>query len=323
MDEFSLIDEFFRAAALARDDVALGIGDDAALLRVPPGVELVAALDTLVAGRHFPLDFPPADIGYRAAAVNLSDFAAMGAEPRWALLGLTLPDAERDWLAAFAAGLADALNAAGVALVGGDTTRGPLTVSVQLLGTVASGTALRRDRAQPGDAVFVSGTPGDAAGGLACWARRDEDDPGLRHLVTRFSRPTPRLALGRALAGLATSCIDVSDGLVADLGHIAAASGCGALLDWQALPVSPELVAALGEARARELAAAGGDDYELCFTCPPARAGAMAAVAAACAVPVTRIGTLRAGQGVLIREADGSERAPAARGYLHFRSAGG
>mgnify|MGYP005810327841 CR=1 FL=1 len=318
MDEFSLIDEFFRATAFRREDVTLGIGDDAALLRVPPGAELVAALDTLVAGRHFPPDFPPGAIGYRAAAVNLSDFAAMGAEPRWALLGLTLPAADRAWLTPFAGGLAAALGAARVALVGGDTTRGPLTVTVQLLGTVPAGTALRRDRARPGDAVLVSGAPGEAAGGLACWPRRGEASDAMQTLLGRFLRPTPRLALGRMLAALATSCIDVSDGLLADLGHIAAASGCGAVVEWAALPVSAALVAVMGEARARELAAAGGDDYELCFTCPAARVAALEEAAAALGVPVTRIGVMRAGEGVVIRDPDGHERTPAATGYRHF-----
>jgi thiamine-monophosphate kinase len=309
LGEFALIDRYFRDRGAQRADVLLGVGDDGALLRLPPGEDLVAVSDTLVDGVHFPSGSDPRSVGHRALAVNLSDIAAMGGTPRWALLSLTLPSVDEAWLEAFAAGFGDLALGHGVALVGGDTTRGPLTIGVQVLGSVPAGQGLRRSGARAGDALFVSGTPGDAAAGLASLMGRSEgtDDPtDAAAFEARFLFPTPRVALGQALLPLASACIDVSDGLVGDLGKLAAASGCAAVLDVDALPSTAP----------RHCVLHGGDDYELLFTVPPARVAAVAALPG-----VTRIGEMRAGDGVTLREA-GRETAAASvagpAGYDHF-----
>lgn len=270
LSEFALIERYFRKAGAMRPDVNLGVGDDAALLESPAGAELVAAMDTLVAGVHFPHGSPPASIGHRVLAVNLSDLAAMGARPAWALLSLTLPRIEEAWLEEFTAGFAALARAHDVALVGGDTTCGPLSATIQITGHVARSSALLRSGGQPGDLVFVSGTPGDAAAGLAIEQSRlaASSDP-TGYLRKRFLYPSPRLALGDYLRTYATACIDVSDGLLGDAGKLAHASGCGVEIALGEVPVSEELVSAVGDQRARELALTGGDDYELCFTVRP------------------------------------------------------
>jgi thiamine-monophosphate kinase len=270
LSEFALIDRYFRNCGVRRADVRLGVGDDAALLDSPGGSDLVAAIDTLVDGVHFPRGCPAASVGHRVLAVNLSDLAAMGARPAWALLALTLPNVEEAWLEEFAAGFSDLARAHDVALVGGDTTSGPLCATVQILGHVPRSQALLRSGARPGDLVFVSGTPGDAAAGLAVEQGRltAPGDVG-GYLRKRFLYPSPRMALGKSLRGFASACIDVSDGLLGDAGKLAQASGCGVELRYGDLPVSEALVEAVGDARARELALTGGDDYELCFTVHP------------------------------------------------------
>ena len=273
LSEFALIDRYFRNCGLKRPDVHLGIGDDAALLDSPASCDLVAAIDTLVDGIHFPHGSPPASVGHRVLAVNLSDLAAMGAKPAWALLALTLPNINEDWLSEFAAGFSELARAHDVALVGGDTTSGPLSATVQILGHVPRAQALLRSGARPGDLVFVSGTPGDAAGGLAVEQGRLHAEAGAAtYLRKRFLYPTPRLALGKSLRGYASACIDVSDGLLGDVGKLVHASGCGVDIEYKDLPVSEALVEAVGDERARELALTGGDDYELCFTVNPANA---------------------------------------------------
>src|SRR5882724_8272795 len=274
LSEFALIERYFRKAGAMRSDVHLGVGDDAALLQSPPGAQLVAAADSLVAGVHFPHGSPPASIGHRALAVNLSDLAAMGARPAWALLALTLPEIAEPWLEEFTAGLAALARAYDVALVGGDTTSGPLSLTIQILGHVAKSTALLRSGGRPGDRVFVSGTPGDAAAGLAIEQSKltASSDP-TGYLRQRFLYPSPRLALGDCLRGYATACIDVSDGLLGDAGKLANASNCGVEIVFDDVPVSEALVSAVGELRAREFALTGGDDYELCFTVPPSEEG--------------------------------------------------
>jgi thiamine-monophosphate kinase len=270
LSEFTLIDRYFRNCGVRRADVRLGVGDDAALLDSPTGCDLVAAIDTLVDGVHFPRGCPAASVGHRVLAVNLSDLAAMGARPAWALLALTLPNVDEVWLAEFAAGFSDLARAHDVALVGGDTTSGPLCATVQILGHVPRSQALLRSGARPGDMVFVSGTPGDAAAGLAVEQGRltaSVDVGG--YLRKRFLYPSPRMALGMCLRGFASACIDVSDGLLGDVCKLAAASGCGVELTYRDLPISEALVEAVGDTRARELALTGGDDYELCFTVHP------------------------------------------------------
>jgi thiamine-monophosphate kinase len=315
--EFDIIERFFRHRGVQREDVVLGVGDDAALLQPPAGRLLVSAVDTLVAGRHFPLQTAAFDIAWKALAVNLSDLAAMGATPAWALLALTLPEPDLRWLEGFADGFFALAEQHAVALVGGDTTRGPLSISIQLQGFVEPGRALRRDAARPGDAIFVSGTPGDAALALQQLQSGAVVDADL---LARLNRPQPRVALGQALAGLAAAAIDISDGLLADLGHLLNASACAARLWPQRLPRSAALQA-LPEAQAQALQFNGGDDYELCFTVPAARREALLAAVAGLAVTVREIGVIEAGSGLVCESADGQCFSPRAAGFDHFRDA--
>ncbi len=281
LGEFELIARYFAALGAVRSDVPLGVGDDAALLAPPAGQQLVAAIDTLVDGVHFPHGSPAASIGHRALAVNLSDLAAMGAEPAWALLALTLPEVNERWLSDFARGFGALAECHGVALVGGDTTSGPLSVTVQLLGFAPPGAVLRRNGASAGDLLYVSGSPGDAAEGLALELQGLSEPAALRQ---RFLYPQPRVALGCALRGVASACIDVSDGLLADAGKLATASGCGVEIDAALLPTSAALQARLGLRAAQQRALLGGDDYELCFAVPVARVPALEAQLASPAV---------------------------------------
>ncbi len=265
LGEFDLIEQYFSRSlsAAARPDVVLGIGNDAALLRVPGDSELVAAVDTLVAGRHFPLDRAARSIGHCALAVNLSDIAAMGATPAWATLSLTMPSADRAWLKEFSAGLLHLADEHHVALVGGDTTSGPLTISVQILGHVASGTALRRSGARPGDLLAVTGTLGDAGAGLALVTGRSAtvDRAVADELIARFEYPTPRVAFGMRARGIATAAMDLSDGLTGDLPKLARASGLAARVDVERLPLSGALRSLVPQVQARRWALSAGDDY--------------------------------------------------------------
>jgi thiamine-monophosphate kinase len=318
VDEFALIDALLKPIAGSRDDVVLGIGDDGAVVRPPPGEELVVVADTLVAGVHFPPELSAADIGYRAVAVNLSDIAAMGAEPRWATLALTLPHNDERWLRAFARGLQDALSPAQVALIGGDTTRGPLTITVQVIGSLPSGTALTRHGARPGDSIYVSGTLGDAAAGLGLLQRGGVPTESTATLLARFARPDARIALGQALRGIATSCIDISDGLMADLGHIAARSACGARIEAALIPMSAAYRSMVNEQEQGRLAATGGDDYELCFTLPPGTASS-ALRDLQRLTPIQRIGHMTAVAGeVLLVDPTGLPVEVTTFGYRHF-----
>ena len=318
MDEFELITRYLQPLARSSDDVLIGIGDDGAVLRPASNQELVVVVDTLVAGVHFPAELEPQDIGYRSVAVNLSDLAAMGATPQWATLALTLPQADQVWLQAFCAGFADGLSLADTVLVGGDTTRGPLTVTVQLIGRIKPGAALTRGGAHDQDAIFVSGTLGDARAGLSLLQDRRGGGAGRTELITRFTRPSPRLALGAGLCGLASSAIDISDGLLADLSHITIASGCGASVEWTALPLSRALTAELALDRAREYAATGGDDYELCFTAAPALTDAVVALGGSCGCAVTRIGTMTGSSGVVCVDEAGVAVKLGSPGFRHF-----
>jgi thiamine-monophosphate kinase len=314
-NEFDLIDRIRRRAATTRGDVLLGIGDDAALLQVPAGHALVVATDTLNAGIHFPADTDASDIGWKALAVNLSDLAAMGAAPAWCTLSLSMPDGDATWLEAFLEGFLRLAATHDVALVGGDTTRGPLSVSVTVHGFVEESRALRRAAARDGDDVWVSGTLGDAAAALEQWRANALIDSALRE---RLDRPVPRLALGRALAGVARAAIDVSDGLLADLGHLCTASGVGAEIDVDALPASDALRAEFGGDARRHLQAAGGDDYEVCFTAPEASRAAIETIARNVDVPVTRIGRIVEGSRVEVVDANGEAWHSASVGWRHF-----
>lgn len=313
--EFDLIARI-RARCAARDDVVLGIGDDAALLQAPPaGMQLAIAMDTLNAGVHFPEGTPAADIGWKALAVNLSDLAAMGATPAWFTLSLSLPRGDAVWVDAFLDGFLALADAHGVALVGGDTTRGPLSVCVTAVGFAEAGSALRRAGARIGDDVWTSGTLGDAAGALVQWTSGGAVDPALR---ARLDRPTPRIALGRALRGIASACIDLSDGLLADLGHVCAASGVGAEIELASLPASAGLRSAFDATSRRSLQATGGDDYELCFTAPESVRSDVERAARAAGIEVARIGRIVEGEGVVALDENGTPWTPPRGGYAHF-----
>jgi thiamine-monophosphate kinase len=316
MDEFALIEKLLVPAAGRRDDVVLGIGDDGAVLEPPAGEQLVVVADTLVDGVHFPRGFPAADIAYRALAVNLSDLAAMGATPYWATLALTIPQADETWLRPFTDTLRDTLGRYRIALVGGDTTRGPLTVTVQLIGGVPRGTALTRHGARSGDAIYVSGCTGDAAAGLQCLQRATATSPDEDTLIEKFRHPQPRLALGVALRGIASACIDISDGLLADLGHIAARSGCGAEIVDASVLLSPALRRECAPDVALSMALTGGDDYELCFTVPPSAQKLFAQISGE--FPEVRlIGKMIAGSGVQVVGASEAWRTTQP-GFRHF-----
>ncbi len=314
MGEFDLV-AHIRNRARTRDDVILGIGDDAALLQVPPGKLLVVATDTLNAGVHFRDDTAPADIGWKALAVNLSDLAAMGAEPAWCTLSLSLPEIDPAWVDGFLDGFLGLANAYGVALVGGDTTRGPLSICVTVHGLVDPSRVLRRAGARVGDDLWVTGTLGDAAGALAQLQAGLKSQPELRQ---RLDRPAPRIAAGRAIADLAHGCIDISDGLLADLGHVCAASNVGAIVEVDKLPGSPALAAAFAGDALRTLQGSGGDDYELCFSAAVDARPAIRRALESIDVQATLIGRIVAGQGVRALRADGSDWIPARTGYVHF-----
>jgi len=322
VDESELIRRYFAPLGAKRSDVSLGIGDDAALLAVPVGCELVMTTDVLVEGVHFLPGAPARSLGHRALAVNLSDIAAMGASPSWMLLSLILPQAQEGWLAEFCAGLAPLAERHAVALVGGNLSRGPLSITVELAGLVPAGQALRRAGASPGEALYVSGTPGDAAAGrrlahdtgaqahaAAGQATEGADPPSQdadrSALVARFEYPTPRVALGAALRGLASACIDVSDGLYIDAGRMLGASGCAARIDTALLPISQPLCAFAAQAGwsaeyTQQLVLSGGEDYELCFCAAPERESALHALAATLGERITRIGAVTAGAGVCL-----------------------
>jgi len=329
--EFDLIALIRDRCAVAREDVRLGIGDDAALLAVPAGQLLAVSTDTLVAGVHFPLATHAYDVGWKALAVNLSDLAAMGATPAWATLALTLPQADSRWAGQFADGFAALAGEFKLALVGGDTTQGPLSITVTVHGFVPADGALLRSGARVGDGVFVTGTPGDAAAGLHCLDHAAADaaelpsaPAGLREaLIERLNRPVPRVAQGLALRGHATACIDVSDGLVADLTHICAASGVGAQIDADSLPPSSALLSLFDTATRRAFQLNGGDDYELCFTASDERASTLLGDLARTGCGATRIGRIVAGRGdapvqVRVTDSTGTELTIARAGWEHF-----
>lgn len=318
MNEFEIIARYFKSAyPQSRGDLRLGIGDDAAIIRPAADAELLVSMDTLVAGAHFFADAPAEDIARKALAVNLSDMAAMGALPRWLGLSLTLPGHDADWLGRFAAAFNDLARHYSLVLIGGDLSRGPLSVTVQVHGEAPEGRALRRGGAREGDHIYVTGALGAAAWALKC---RREDRPGAAAEAEheRLRRPEARVKTGLALRDVASSCIDISDGLLADLGHILSASGLGAEIMLPAIPFSKSLKTQ-PRAMALELALSGGDDYELCFTvAPDLPAPALAALGQDC--PVHRIGrTTAPGAGLKLLRADGGVyQPPSVGGYRHF-----
>ena len=322
MSEFALIARHFRRP-VADPAVRIGIGDDAAIVRAAPGCELAFSVDMLVEGRHFRADVDPAALGHKVLAVNLSDLAAVGATPRWALLAGALPEADDAWLGAFARGLFALADRHGVTLIGGDTTRGPRNLCLTIIGELPAGTALARAGARGGDDVYVSGTLGDAALALAGLERRIPMDAAtLATLRPRLERPEPRVALGLRLRGMASAAIDLSDGLTGDLQHILDASGVGAQVELARIPRSAPLDAELGGAtRSVALACllAGGDDYELCFTAPPAHRAALDVAAGDIGIVLTRIGVVTPEAGLHVRDEQGALLADVPRAFDHFR----
>ena len=321
MNEFELIERYFLRAP-RNEDVRIGIGDDAAVFAPTPGLEYVVTVDMLVEGHHFAAGADPQRLGHKTLAVNLSDLAAMGALPRFALLAGALPESDPDWVAAFMRGF-DALAAQyDVELIGGDTTRGPRTLCVTAIGEVPAGTTLTRAGANPGDVIYVSGRLGDAALALAIAAGRTSvDEADLPALRQRLDMPEPRVALGVALRGIASSALDVSDGLTGDLGHILAASRVGATIDIERIPRSDALSAKLaGDERDIALGCllAGGDDYELCFTARPALAERVDDIALALGVPLTAIGAISVEPGLAIRDERGSVLSAPPHAFDHF-----
>jgi thiamine-monophosphate kinase len=320
LSEFELIRRYFTHPA---PGARLGVGDDGAVVRVRHGMELVVSADMLISGQHFFADAEPRQLGHKALAVNLSDMAAMGATARWATLALALPDIDTAWLRGFAAGFMQLARRHGVDLIGGDTTRGPLAICVQIMGEVPAGQALTRSGAKAGDDVWVSGHLGDAALALAALKGRVQlSSEELHKIAPRLHKPTPRLALGAALRRTARSAIDISDGLCADVNHLCERSGVSAVVEFKRVPISRIMRKQLGSGVARDAVLTGGDDYELCFTASPAQARAVLRAASRARTRVTRIGRIeRATRRPEVRVLDGNgnpiefDRG----GYDHFR----
>lgn len=314
MSEFSLIDDFFKSIAIKRKDVLIGIGDDAACLQIPKGMNLLISTDTLVSGVHFLPQWDAYDIAFKAVMVNVSDMAAMAAEPCWITLALTLPEYDEKWLSAFSQGLKEALAPYQIALIGGDTTKGPLSCTITIMGLAPSGNAITRQGAKPTDVIFVSGQLGAAALAVE-WL--DKEDTDKQPLMDKLLRPTPRVDLIPYLRAYATSAIDLSDGLSLDLSHICEQSKVGACINQQAIPISPLVSKHLKE-DAIHLALSGGDDYELCFTVPKEHCDALVKEFNKNKIVCYPIGTIEKELGLRIKREDSTFVALEPRGYSHF-----
>jgi thiamine-monophosphate kinase len=315
--EFEIIRRYFTRPART---ALLGVGDDCALVRPGTGGTLAVSTDMLLSGRHFFPDADPESLGHKALAVNLSDLAAMGAAPRWVLLAIALPRANEKWIAAFSRGFFALARKTGTELIGGDTSRGPLAIAITVIGEVPRKLALRRDAARAGDDIWLSGATGEAALALAHLRGRVKlKGPAREACLKRLHRPEPRLALGRALRGLARSAIDVSDGLLADLAHVARASGVAAELRWEAIPRARAIRECRNAELAKDCVLAGGDDYELAFTAPRARRSRIAVAGKKAGVRVTVIGAVVAGRSaVRVRDAAGRAVRVSRPGFDHF-----
>ncbi|MGH8752964.1 MAG: thiamine-phosphate kinase [Burkholderiales bacterium] len=316
LSEFEIISRYFTHPA---PHAVLGVGDDAALVKVAKGMELVVSTDMLVSGTHFFPGTDPYKLGHKALAVNLSDMAAMGATPRWTTLSLSLPEADEKWLRPFAKGFMDLARAQQVDLIGGDTARGPLNICVQIMGEVPAGKALRRDGAKPGDEIWVSGRLGDAALALVHLQNRIHlEVQEAQVCLNKLHTPAARVVLGRHLLGLAHSAIDISDGLLADLGHILERSGVAAVIEFAAFPKSAVLQKYLKHDAARQALLSGGEDYELCFTASKKKSVELAKLSRKLRLPLTRIGRIEKGQGLTLLDATGKRMVWKAKGYDHF-----
>lgn len=318
LSEFDLIKEYFSKQTSGRGDVVLGIGDDCAVLQPPAGMELVVTTDTLVEGIHFDKGVDPEALGHKSLAVNLSDLAAMGAKPAWVTLALTLPESNSDWLQAFSRGFLSLATEHGVALVGGDTTRGPLTITVTAHGFVEPGAVLRRGGARVGDLIYVTGSLGDAALALLVRQGGCSIATGLADLEQRLDRPQPRIHAGRSIVGIASAAIDVSDGLISDLGHICEQSGVGARLELEQIPLSTPVREYLKRGGRWATVISGGDDYELCFTVPPQRTSLLDEIRSDLDCDLVQVGKIVSYQGVSCIVADGTTLDDLGSGYQHF-----
>ncbi|OGT45541.1 MAG: thiamine-phosphate kinase [Gammaproteobacteria bacterium RIFCSPHIGHO2_12_FULL_41_20] len=318
MNEFTIIKRFFANHLASRTDVAISIGDDAAIVTVPTQHQLVITTDTLVNGIHFPEDTTPYDIGYKSLAVNLSDLAAMGATPAWATLALTLPTAEQLWLSEFCRGFFELADYHAVQLIGGDLTHGPLTITVQLHGLIPCNQALLRSGAKTGDSIYVTGTLGDAGLGL-CFLQKQILLPPQHQTkpLQQFYHPEPRLPLGEKLRHIAHAAIDISDGFAADLMHILERSQKGAIINVDNLPLSAAMLATLSADHAISLALTAGEDFELCFTAPAEKhAQIMHLATQHC--PITQVGIVTEQAGLILQYRDGSKYHGKTQGYQHF-----
>ncbi len=320
--EFELISRYFNRPLLMRRDVEIGIGDDCALLKVKPSHQVAISMDTLVEGIHFLKGIDPADLGYKALAVNLSDLAAMGADPAWLTLALTLPEVNESWLQAFSDSLLEQLNYYDMQLIGGDTTRGPLAMTLSIHGLVPEGKGIKRSGASIGDWIYVTGSLGDSAAGLAVLQQRlTVEDQSIRdYLLHRHLRPTPRILQGQALRHLASAAIDISDGLIADLHHVLQASQVGAKLHLEKIPLSEPLQTLGLGSQTLQWALSGGEDYELCFTVPELNRGALAVALGHLGVPYTCIGQIGTAHEGLVLMHEGKVTDLNAPGFDHFSS---
>lgn len=327
MNEFALIDLIKASCSGYRADVRLGIGDDAAVVGIAAGQDLVACVDTLIAGRHFPLNTRPEDIGWKSLAVNLSDLAAMGAKPAFALLALSLPEADADWVRGFMHGFSELAKQFGVALIGGDTTRGPLSITVTAMGFVPSGKAIRRQGAQPGERLIVCGALGAAAAGLHFLASEPECGRSkkldlsqqLHRWVQKLDRPLPQVDIGLRLRGVASACIDLSDGLLSDVAHLLRASDCAAEIDLPAIPGYCGLAEALGTELAQACVLSGGDDYVLVASIPELHWEQLRLdLKHYCGLETATIGRITSGSGITVYDGRGQIISTARTGWDHF-----
>ena len=318
MKEFQLIECYFTGRGPIRRDVKLGIGDDCAIVQPAENKSIAISCDTLVENVHFFADMPAAALGYKSLAVNLSDLAAMGAEPAWMTLALTLPEVDENWLSAFSEGLFEAAEYYGIALIGGDTTRGPRAINITVHGQVPTGKAITRHGAKTGDWIYVTGTLGDSALGLDILRGAQQVRPEYRdYLVSRHYRPTPRVLAGQSLRTLASSAIDLSDGFMSDVGHILKASGVGAIVDVDAIPLSVALRESVSHEQALSYALTGGEDYELLFTVPEAQKGALETALSHAGVKFVKVGQICAGNRLKLQR-KGEVFTPINRGFEHF-----
>jgi len=319
MHEFEIIQTFFNKKSPHRPEVVLGIGDDAAIVSVPAQQQLVITTDTLVAGVHFFAETAAADLGYKSLAVNLSDLAAMGATPAWITLALTIPTNNEPWLKDFSAGFFELAKQYQMQLIGGDLTHGPLAITIQAMGLVPADKALTRSGAKTGDLIYVSNYLGDA--GIAVRYLQKEILIAAEYqqkFLQRLQRPEPRIKLGEKLRGIANACIDISDGLAADLGHILEMSKVGARIDVEGIPFSEAMLATVTKEQAIDIALNSGDDYELCFTVPTAKKAELENIAKECGIKVTAIGVISDEPGLILQFADGKKYHGTIQGYQHF-----